>query len=89
MVDGGSEDAVTDILSAGTGNDVLDVAQPNKTGAKGDVVSCGSGFDRVLADRKDMVAPDCERVTVNSRSDEAFYNSIPQSFFEGLNPILG
>jgi hypothetical protein len=68
---------------------VLDVAQPNKTGAKGDVVTCGSGFDRVLADRKDVVAPDCERVTVNGRSDDAFYNSIPQSFFEGLNPILG
>ena len=95
LVDGGFEDAVTDILSAGTGNDMLDVAQPNKTGAKGDVVSCGSGFDRVLADRKDVVAPDCERVVVvhgsaedNVRQGDRFYESIPKSFFEGLNPEI-
>ena len=83
FVDGGIEDVVQDNLSAGPGNDVLDVATKTR-----DVVTCGSGFDRVLADRKDVVAPDCERVTVNAHSDEAFYNSIPQSFFEGLNPEI-
>jgi hypothetical protein len=68
-------------LSAGVGNDVLDVI--DKPVVK-DVVACGSGFDRVLANRKDVVAPDCERVTVGLRNVDAFYDSIPQSFWEGL-----
>jgi RTX calcium-binding nonapeptide repeat (4 copies) len=90
FVDGGLEDFATDILSAGPGNDVLDVA--TKTG---DVVTCGSGFDRVLADRKDVVAPDCEKVVVvhgsvedQMRQGDRFYESLPRSFFEGLNPVI-
>ena len=79
-----------DNLSAGPGNDVLDVATKTR-----DVVTCGSGFDRVLADRKDVVAPDCEKVVVvhgsvedQFRQGDRFYESIPQSFFEGLNPEI-
>jgi Ca2+-binding RTX toxin-like protein len=93
MVDGHGNDymiggefeppAAKDTLSAGAGNDVIDVF--NKPAGK-DVVACGSGFDRVLADRADVVAPDCERVLVGERKIDAFYESIPQSFFEGLNP---
>jgi hypothetical protein len=49
-----------------------------------DVLVCGSGFDRVLVDRIDVVAPDCEKVFVGFGSIEAFENSIPDSFFEGL-----
>jgi hypothetical protein len=40
----------------------------------------------VLVDKKDVVAPDCERVFKGVASLDAFFNSIPQSFFEGLNP---
>jgi hypothetical protein len=65
------------------GNDVIDVAARP---ASKDVVVCGSGFDRVLADRKDMVAPDCEKVSFGDA--EKFYESIPESFFEGLHPDL-
>src|SRR5215217_6728630 len=84
MVDGEFEPpAVKDILSAGEGNDVLNVA--NKPAGK-DVVSCGSGIDRVLADRADMVAPDCEKVFLGPAGADEFFNSIPQSFIEGLNP---
>jgi Ca2+-binding RTX toxin-like protein len=82
LVDGEFRNAVKDTLSGGDGNDVIDVI--NKPGVK-DIVACGSGFDRVLADRKDLVAPDCERVFIGLASGEEFFESIPPSFFEGLN----
>ncbi len=85
LSDGEFTNAVTDTLSGGSGNDVIDVI--NKPGVK-DVVACGSGFDRVLVDRQDLVAPDCEKVSVGLGSADAFYDSIPQSFFEGLNPEI-
>jgi Ca2+-binding RTX toxin-like protein len=72
-----------DHLSGGDGNDVI---SPINKPADEDVVVCGSGFDRVLVDRKDVVAPDCEKVFVGFASVEAFTNSIPDSFFEGLPP---
>jgi Ca2+-binding RTX toxin-like protein len=75
--------AVKDILSAGDGNDVLNVG--NKPAGK-DVVTCGGGFDRVLADRTDVVTPDCEKVFIGPAAADKFFNSIPESFFEGLNP---
>ncbi len=34
------------------------------------MVSCGSGFDVVMADSMDLVAPDCERVRREFFSDE-------------------
>jgi hypothetical protein len=49
-----------------------------------DVIVCGSGFDRVLVDRIDVVAPDCEKVFVGFGSVKAFQHSIPESFFDGL-----
>jgi hypothetical protein len=72
---------VKDTLSAGDGNDVLNVA--NKPAGK-DVVSCGSGFDRVLADRADVVAPECEKVFIAPAAVDKFFNSIPQSFWRSL-----
>jgi hypothetical protein len=76
--------AAKDTISAGDGNDVIDII--NKPAGK-DVVTCGDGFDRVLADRADVVAPDCERVFVGVREIDAFFASIPPSFFEGLAPF--
>jgi len=75
--------AVKDNLYGGAGGDVIDVL--NRPAGK-DLVSCGSGFDRVLADRADVVALDCERVFVGARNVDAFLESIPESFLEGLNP---
>jgi Ca2+-binding RTX toxin-like protein len=84
MVDGEFEPpAVKDILSSGEGNDVMNVA--NKPAGK-DVVTCGGGLDRVLADSKDVVAPDCEKVFIGPAAADRFFNSIPQSFIEGLPP---
>ncbi len=73
----------TDRLSGGDGNDVI---SPINKPADVDVVVCGSGFDRVLVDRKDVVAPDCEKVFVGIAYVEPFFHSIPDSFFEGLPP---
>jgi hypothetical protein len=47
---------------------------------------CGEGFDRVLADREDLLAPDCERVFFGLRSEDEFLASIPPRFFAGLHP---
>jgi len=75
----------SDKAVGGSGNDVIDVVSDVRPSAK-DTVVCGSGFDRVLANRNDVVAPDCERVSLGD--DAKFYESIPESFFEGLNPDI-
>jgi Ca2+-binding RTX toxin-like protein len=69
-------------LSAGDGNDVIAVRQP---GVK-DIVTCGGGFDRVFAERIDVVASDCERVADRLSEYAALGESIPEGFWEGLNP---
>ncbi len=90
LVDGNLRESSRDNLTGGSGNDVI-VA--DHVPAFKDVVACGSGFDRVLADRKDTVARDCERVKIVRGSREevieqqgAFFESIPRSFFRGLPP---
>jgi Ca2+-binding RTX toxin-like protein len=83
--DGPFSESAEDNLSGGGGNDVLDAI--NKPAFE-DHVECGRGFDRVAADRKDLVAPDCEKVFVGVGSADAFFRSIPQSFIEGLNPRI-
>ena len=52
-------------------------------------MSCGSGLDRLVADRKDVVAADCERVRVVHGSieevfaqEEGFFESLPQAVLE-------
>jgi Ca2+-binding RTX toxin-like protein len=59
LIDGPLSETSKDTLSGDDGDDVL-IA--NNRPATKDIVSCGGGFDRVAADRKDLVAPDCERV---------------------------
>ena len=81
VVDGPDRESSTDNVSAGEGNDV--VAARNKPAYK-DLVVCGDGFDRVLADSEDVVAEDCERVADTQSEVNALFGSIPQSFWEGL-----
>jgi Ca2+-binding RTX toxin-like protein len=90
LFDGPTREFSLDKVSGGDGNDVLLV--DNVPAAK-DIATCGGGFDRVLADSKDLVASDCERVRIvhGSREEvlqqeEEFFASIPPSFFEGLQP---
>ena len=75
-------DANIDNLSAGAGNDAVWVLNWGPVGK--DVLSCGRGFDRVIADRTDVIADDCERVFFGRRNIEAFFEDIPNSFWEGL-----
>jgi Ca2+-binding RTX toxin-like protein len=83
VVDGPDREFATDNVSGGDGNDV--VGAVNRP-AFVDIVTCGGGFDRVIVDRKDVLAPDCEKVFFGLGSEDKFIASIPQSFFEGLHP---
>ena len=40
----------------------------------------------MIVDRKDVVAPDCEKVFFGPASEDEFIESLPQSFFAGLHP---
>ena len=87
LIDGGNREASKDTLSGGPGGDVFDVV--NKP-SFGDVVTCGSGFDQVAADRQDVVASDCEKVAVGPAASKALLKAIPkaeeEAFVEGLPP---
>jgi Ca2+-binding RTX toxin-like protein len=85
LVDGPLDEASKDdVLSGGDGDDILVV---DNVPAVKDIASCGSGFDRVIADRKDVVAPDCEKVRV-VRGSEAEVLEQEEAFFESLPPAV-
>ncbi len=91
LFDGEFEGGATDRLSGGDGNDVLG---PFNKPAKRDFVTCGSGFDRVAADTKDVVADDCERVAVGEAAIQEFFEELEEegffeNFFGGLAPFPG
>jgi hypothetical protein len=80
-------------ISGGPGNDVIG----GQYRSARDLVVCGSGFDRVAANREDVVAPDCEKVVVfrgetlseyNDFVDEFVEKTVPPSFWEGLPPCF-
>ncbi len=92
LIDGGFREFSRDTFSGGPGNDAIDVMHYRSAR---DRVVCGGGFDRVAADSKDVVAPDCEEVVVfrgGTFSEyldvvDAFYlETIPPNFYEGLPP---
>jgi hypothetical protein len=98
LIDGPlDESSKDDLLSGGEGGDIL---IGDHFPAVKDIVSCGGGFDRVMADSKDVVAEDCEKVRVVHGSKEevlkqedAFFKSLPPAvseffgtFFERLAP---
>jgi Ca2+-binding RTX toxin-like protein len=88
LIDGERRGGATDILIGGEGNDVLD---PFNKPAKRDSVTCGGGFDRVLADTEDVVAPDCEKVAVGLAAARELNQQLEDSgffenLFEGLAP---
>ncbi len=83
VTDGPNREFATDKLSAGRGNDVVGVF--NDPAFK-DIVTCGGGFDRVFADREDVLAPDCERVADRGPEFERLARAIERGgFFERLN----
>ena len=48
---------------------------------------CGGGFDWVLADSKDVVADDCEKVRVARGSTDEVYQQ-EDAFIESLPPAV-
>jgi Ca2+-binding RTX toxin-like protein len=93
LIDDGVREFSKDNLSAGQGNDVIDVMHYRSAR---DRVVCGGGFDRVAADSKDVVAPDCEEVVVFRGGtlseffdviDTFYQETVPPSFYEGLPPV--
>ena len=91
LIDGPRRSGATDTLTGGEGNDVLNPF--NKPANRG-VVTCGRGFDRVLADRADVVALDCEKVAVGLAAAKELNQQIEESgfydrIFEGLAPFPG
>ncbi len=91
MEDGPFRETAEDDVSGGDGNDVIFV--DNRPAYK-DVVVCGDGFDRVLADRKDEVAEDCERVAIGGAEAEEVFGPLDEAGFfdefeEGLAPFPG
>jgi Ca2+-binding RTX toxin-like protein len=88
LIDGPFREASQDTLSGGDGGDLIVV---DNGPAFGDLVTCGRGFDRVAADRKDVVADDCEEVAVGRAAIEELFESLPpgtlENFEEGLPPF--
>jgi Ca2+-binding RTX toxin-like protein len=84
LIEGALDNPWKDDLSGGDGDDIFVV---DNVPATKDLVSCGRGFDRVLADRKDAVAPDCERVRVVSGSVEEVLEQ-ETAFFEAVPPAV-
>jgi Ca2+-binding RTX toxin-like protein len=89
LIDGPEREASKDTLLGGPGNDLLGAF--NSPAFK-DVVVCGRGFDRVTADRKDVVADDCEVVAVGPAEREELLEvldetGIEERIFEGLAPF--
>ena len=74
--------AKIDNIFAGAGNDVVWILNWSPRGK--DILSCGSGFDRVVADRLDVIAPNCERVFYGRRHLDEWDESIPNSFWDAL-----
>jgi hypothetical protein len=86
VVNGPLRETSKNTLSGGDGDDAL-IA--NNRPARRDVVSCGGGFDLVVADTKDLVAPDCERVRrgVSEQEIGALFEELGfVEVFEGLAP---
>ena len=94
LVDDWIREYSEDDFSGGPGNDVIDVMHYRSAR---DRVVCGGGFDRVAADSKDVVAPDCEKVVVFRGGTFSEYldvlnltfyeETVPPSFYEGLPPV--
>jgi Ca2+-binding RTX toxin-like protein len=88
LIQGPGRETAEDSLSGGDGNDVFLV---DNEPATRDLVTCGGGFDRVVADAKDVVAPDCEKVAVGDAAVEELFEELDEGFFEtffgGLAPF--
>jgi Ca2+-binding RTX toxin-like protein len=73
-----------DVISAGSDDDAIDAIQRP---AARDVIDCGSGFDGVLVDSKDITSG-CERIfTSVNRFYGRFLENSNYNYFEPLNRL--
>ena len=86
LIDGSLSESSHDDFAGGEGNDVIIV---NHTPSFEDRVSCGEGFDWVGADPKDVVVPNCEKVSIirTAAQEGEFFESILPRFYRGLAPF--
>ena len=82
LIEGPLNEASKDTLKAGAGDDIIIT---DHVSATKNIVSCGSGLDRVIADRKDVVADDCEKVRVVHGSEKEVFEQ-EDAFFESIPP---
>ena len=73
-----------DVISGGSDDDAIDAIQQP---ASRDVIDCGSGFDGVLVDSKDITSG-CERVfTSSARFYGRFLENSNYDYFEPLSRL--
>jgi Ca2+-binding RTX toxin-like protein len=75
IIDGDILESSHDNISGGAGDDYFQVWHKP---AFEDIIVCGRGYDRVLADPKDVVAPDCEWVRILQVQDSSEEELIQQ-----------
>ncbi len=63
----------------------VSLAASRKAASVKDAVACGGGLERVLADRKEVVAGAREKVYFGLR-DREFFRKVPRNFFKELPP---
>ena len=74
-----------DNVFGGDGTDVINALSAPEAKA---LIFCGDGRDVIIVNRKDVVAADCEKVFVGEGSIDAWFEAIPEGFFEGLPPFF-
>jgi Ca2+-binding RTX toxin-like protein len=74
-----------DKVFGGDGIDVINALSAPEAKA---LIFCGDGRDVIIVNRKDVVAADCEKVFVGEGSIDAWFEAIPEDFFEGLPPFF-
>jgi Ca2+-binding RTX toxin-like protein len=74
-----------DKVFGGDGTDAINALSDPAAKA---MIFCGDGTDVIIVNRKDVVAADCEKVFVGQGSIDAWFEAIPESFFEGLPPFF-
>jgi hypothetical protein len=83
LVDAEFEAGQQDVISGGGGDDAIEAIQRP---AARDIIACGSGFDGVLVDSKDLTSG-CERKFTSFVGFNRFLGNSNYNYFEPLNRL--
>jgi Ca2+-binding RTX toxin-like protein len=78
-------ETANDKVFGGDGTDVINALSDPAAKA---MIFCEDGTDVIIVNRKDVVAADCEKVFVGQGSIDAWFEAIPEGFFESLPPFF-